>query len=408
MGSKGYHKSRIKIDPVLLMLLFLIIGLFAGAFFGGIIFINKTVQQIGMISEILPPKNTTELINRVMADRENDMQPLAKEAFKNAGYKDSYFLLLFIPYIVKMSAVVLIFILIGIICFLIYKQTNKHKENEISRLVKWIKSDSIENEDFFLIHADVVSAVKDLKYRIKRSDQIHEEDSARLINYLEDITHQLKTPLAVIRATNERTLLTYSDTAPILDKAISQIDKMSELISQFLLLGRFECGRIKAEFKEIQPNNIFETQINDHIFLANEHNMSIDVVKKSDIPWMCDEFWISQVISIIIENALKHGKDNGKIEIAYGSEETYNYFSISDDGTGFENGAERKIFERFSSEDRTGKGGAGLGLSIAKQAVSLHFGTITANNRAEGGTVFSVKFPKLDIFGIYGPYMNDQ
>ena len=406
MGSKEYHKSQTNADPVFFMLLFLIIGMIVGVIFGGYIYTNKTVQQIGIISELLPQKDTTELINRIMSDNESDMLSPGKNAVKNAGYKDSYFSLLFFPYIFDTIGVALIFILMTILCFFIYKRNNKNKEKEILRLIRLIKSDCFENEQFHLIHPEILSVINDLKYQLKRSEQVHDEDSARLVNYLEDITHQLKTPLAVIRAANERTLITCSETAPIIENTLSQIDKMSELISQFLLLGRFECGRIKAEFKKIQPNNIFETQINDHIFLANEHNMSIDVVKKSDIPWMCDEFWISQVIAIIIENAFKHGKAGGKIEIAYGSEETFNYFAISDDGIGFENGAERKIFERFSSEDRTGKGGAGLGLSIAQQAVRLHFGTITANNRAEGGTVFTVKFPKLDIDGIYGLNVN--
>ena len=402
MISKGYHKYRAYSDPVFFMLIFLIIGLIIGAIFGGLIYTNKTIQHIGVISENISQKDSTELINRIMADNENNMLFLGKKAVEKAGYKDSYFSLLIIPYIIDTIAVALIFIILGIICFLIYDRGNKKKETEVLKLIKWIKSESFENEQFQLIHPGVLSCIYDLKYQLKRSEQVHEEDSARLINYLEDITHQLKTPLAVIRAATERIQITYGENIPIVKNVISQIDKMSELISQFLLLGRFECGRIKAEFKETWPNDIFEIQINDHLFLIQEHDMSIEVTKSSDIPWMCDEFWISQVIGIIIENALKHGKSGGKIEIAYGSEETYNYFTISDDGTGFENGAERKIFERFSSEDRTGKGGAGLGLSIAKQAIALHFGTITAKNRNEGGTEFSVKFPKLDIEGIYG------
>ncbi|MDO4556934.1 MAG: HAMP domain-containing sensor histidine kinase, partial [Lachnospiraceae bacterium] len=143
-----------------------------------------------------------------------------------------------------------------------------------------------------------------------------------------------------------------------------------------------------------------ETIINDLDILAQKSGTELIIKEQKALTWFCDPFWMKEVIENILKNCIEHCP-NGKVELKYTEENGMNHIVIVDNGTGFSDGRETRVFERYSFSDRTKEGSSGLGLSIAQQAMKLHFGTITASNMPDQGTCFRISFPQLDSKNIY-------
>ena len=110
---------------------------------------------------------------------------------------------------------------------------------------------------------------------------------------------------------------------------------------------------------------------------------------------MADADRIKQVISIILSNAVSYTPDGGKIKIAYTSDNSRHIIRISDSGSGISAEDRQHIFERFYRADRsrTDRSHFGLGLSIAKEIIDLHKGSISVDDSELGGTCFAITLP---------------
>ena len=220
------------------------------------------------------------------------------------------------------------------------------------------------------------------------------------MHYMEDVSHQLKTPLSVMRMICEKIEMRYSKFSVEMGKCLGQIDYMTDTIRDLINLGKFDCKKFQMKFEEISAEILVETVVNDIEILAEPKNIEISVQGKLKIKWLCDPFWMQEVLKNILKNCIEHSP-NGKIEIFYGIEKNLNKIIIRDNGQGFMFGRENKIFERYFLGDRTKEGSSGLGLSIAQQVIKQHFGTITASNRECGGAEFLILFPQIDATTIY-------
>lgn len=401
MEMQGVPASKMKSASIRLMFFILILGMIINNFLWIRLYIRSSVQYIGVFSQYLSKDEMIDCINHSLRNDIDIMYEKGITSLDMAGYRNAHAALMLNG--VKLVSLVTpaVFILLGCLCLYLYKMRKEKTISHITSLIKWVQEGSHETKSFSYIPNELVEFVSDLKYRLERLSAIHEEDNQRLISYLEDISHQLKTPLAVIRAICEKNAEVNISVEADMNKCLDQVDKMNELIRHLLIMGRFECGKIRANFDEISPNDIMETIANDYELILHQKDISLEIIGNEDNKWLCDEFWIRQGIDNIISNAIKHSEAGGKIVIEYHSNSTENCIKIWDEGKGFENGAEEKIFNRFSSKDRTGKEGYGLGLAITKKAIELHLGTITARNRSPKGAEFYISIPKLDADTIF-------
>lgn len=367
------------------------------------LYLEKCVQIIGMASESLSSEEIVPLVNQVMNNNTHEEYDKGKTVLEKLGYKYAYSSLLMDGFNLMLYIFLFVFCGVGMSCFVLCKIEKYRIKEQYLDFSSWAEDINAKKKDFSFIPAIIIESVIDLKHQIERLSIIQKEDNNRLINYLEDISHQLKTPLAVIRAICERLLIVNDSSHESEMKCcLSQVDTMTEMIQQLLLLGRFECGKIKANFSMVAPTDLMEIISNDYVFLLKEKEISLEIEGSSDSEWYCDEFWIRQILNNVITNAINNGTVGGKIKISYSTSDTMNHIIVWDDGIGFENGIEHTIFDRYSSKDRTGKEGAGLGMAIAKQAIELHFGSIQATNHFPHGAEFRISFPKLDSNSIYG------
>lgn len=400
MNLNNTIKKSTNLSTKVVFLLFLI-GILANNIIWFNLYLQNTICILGASSRYVSSTTNTAIINESLKNSGKALYKDGLLALEGAGYKNSFPQIMLNNIPVTPLIILVIFVLSGVICLLICKHLSVLANEQIIRLSIWANSDDSDNLRFTLIPSEILEIITNLKHKIAKLDQLHKEDNSRLAEYIEDISHQLKTPLSVLRSICERSITLYPPVNDSMNNCILQIDKMTELIQHLLISGRLECGKIKAKFTYISPSILMETLKNDFAFMLEENNMTMDIISHTNKSWFCDEFWIMQILDNIVTNAIKHSNAQGKITISYDSSNTENTIVIYDDGIGFTNNTENKIFERFSSCDRTGKESAGLGLYIAKQAINLHFGTITASNHVPAGAEFRISFPRFDAESVY-------
>lgn len=385
---------RRAITAVVLMLLLMAVLLYGS--YVRHCYVRQSVILIGAFSAQLGVQERNLAINQGLSALAADTcYQDGISALHDAGYAHTYSSLLLRHTDSAHIAMALFFLCIAGLLVLLWRNGRQTKLQEIQSVTAWLQSDTAPAPDVRAVPAAVMSGIEILKQQLSRQHTIHEEDTTRVMRYMEDVSHQLKTPLAVIRAICERTALYQKETSDSMDMAVEQVDKMAAMIRDLIQLGRFDCGKQKLHFAWMQVQDFLETVFNELDSLAQEKQLALVMEGQKDVAWFCDAFWMQEAVENILKNCIEHAAE-GEIRLCYEQTERMNLITITDCGSGLGDGCEQTIFERYAFGGRTSKEGAGLGMSIAAQVIRLHFGTITAKNRPSGGAEFRIVFPRLD------------
>jgi signal transduction histidine kinase len=220
---------------------------------------------------------------------------------------------------------------------------------------------------------------------------------------LSTVSHELRTPLAAIKGFSS-TLLMYFRRLPraeqiaFLQEIDSAADRLTELVENLLQLSRLESGALKVEREPVALSGVLASAVED---ARRRHTQrAIDFDPAPDLPVvLADQRRIRQVVSNLLENAVKFSPDGGAVTIAAhrtpdGSAE----FSITDHGIGIPAAERERVFERFHRVT-TGRaadiGGTGLGLAICRRIVEQHGGHITLLSVEGEGSTFTVTLPAI-------------
>lgn len=205
--------------------------------------------------------------------------------------------------------------------------------------------------------------------------------------FITDAGHELKTPLTIISANNELIELESGETE--YTKAISkQVSRMSSLVKNLSTLAKLDESERLDSVKEFSLTDaLFDVYNNFKTVLENKYEVNIVILE--GINYSGNENLIRQLLSIILDNANKYAVS--KIDIKLEKNNSKIVFTISNDALELEEGNLNRVFERFyrSSEARGSSiEGSGIGLSVAKEIVDLHKGTIEASGH---NGVFKIK-----------------
>ncbi|HWM80477.1 MAG TPA: ATP-binding protein [Pseudolabrys sp.] len=227
----------------------------------------------------------------------------------------------------------------------------------------------------------LVTAVNQALDRLERGFRAQREFAA-------DAAHELRTPLAILRTRIET--LPESDTARVLRR---DIESMSRVVSQLLDAAELETividGNERADLHDVC------VEVVELIApLALKQGKTIEL-NGTDRPVLIrgNSEMLLRAIRNLAENALNHTPERSMIEVVVSAG---GVVTVLDQGEGIDPEDRELIFRRFWRRNRRGSGGAGLGLSIAKRIVEVHGGTISIENRPEGGAKFSMAFPLAD------------
>ena len=210
-------------------------------------------------------------------------------------------------------------------------------------------------------------------------------------DFIADASHELKTPLAVIMASSDE-LKSDKKNQKYVDNIKYESERMNKLITSLLDLSKLENGVTINSYKNENLSKIIEKICLTFEGIAFENNVTVDSNVEKDIMFKCSKDEMEKLISIILDNAIKHSYKDSKILINVSKDKNNINIDITNSGDPINIGDEEKIFERFYRADKSRNRDAnryGLGLAIAKNIVTNHNGIIKANSYA-GKTTFKI------------------
>jgi signal transduction histidine kinase len=220
--------------------------------------------------------------------------------------------------------------------------------------------------------------------------------------FLADAAHELKTPLAILRAHWESELNNENLSLEIKQKLVQDIETLSRLahlINNLLLLSKTEAVRSTFEFNTTQLDELINEVISDARVLADLKSQKIEVTDLQPVKIRGDRTRLYQLFFNIIDNAIRYGIKSGQIWISQKPDQNWHIVEIRDNGPGIAEEDLAHIFDRFyrAQKDRArSTGGSGLGLSICQLIVQSHDGKIEVESKKGKGTVFLIKLPKIN------------
>lgn len=209
-------------------------------------------------------------------------------------------------------------------------------------------------------------------------------------------SHELRTPLTAIKGYLEALEDEDADTQRNFIQIIRRnVDRMSNLVSDLLLLSRLESSDPHLGFEEVDLRSIAEDVVRLVERLARGKSIELKLDIKPDITVNGDSFLLEQMLLNLLDNAVKYtGK--GEVTLRAHREDGRVKIQISDTGAGIPSKHISRIFERFYRVDKARSrdlGGTGLGLSIVKHIVQLHRGEISVHSQVGTGTTFTIVLP---------------
>jgi signal transduction histidine kinase len=230
-----------------------------------------------------------------------------------------------------------------------------------------------------------------------------ERSFVSLRRFTADASHELKTPLMVLRAGVERSLThprTPGEIVPALDETLRQINQMSELVTNLLILARADEGRASLAVTDCDLRTLLAEAAETAEILGEERGIDVALeVPEHAVIMAVDAGRIRQLLMNLITNAIKYTLPGGKTTLRLIDQPDAVTIAVQDTGIGIAPGDVPNVFERFWRADlarsRTGEHpGTGLGLAISKWIVQAHGGTLTVQSRPGRGTTFTAVLPK--------------
>lgn len=215
--------------------------------------------------------------------------------------------------------------------------------------------------------------------------------------FVSDASHELRTPIAVIKGYVDILDRWGKNDKQVLEEAIAAIkhesDHMNTLVEQLLFLARGDSGRQQMKFENFSLSKMLQEVYEESVMIDEKHQYEF-VGETAEILAYGDASMLKQSVRILVDNAAKYTNEGDKITMRVGMNKDYRpYVSVQDNGVGMSRNDVKHIFERFYRSDtaRNSKtGGTGLGLSIAKWIVDRHGGTIEVVSMEEIGTRFTI------------------
>jgi heavy metal sensor kinase len=223
--------------------------------------------------------------------------------------------------------------------------------------------------------------------------------------FLADASHELRTPVTVIRNKADIALLgtpTLPGTVAVLHEIRTETDRLSHLLSDLLALARGDEGQARFEHEVVQLDQVVEAVASTAETLAAEQNVHLEVQTSEPVTLVGDEARLIQVVLNLVDNALRYTNPGGhvRVQVSQTRNQTPNMalLRVEDDGVGIASEHLPHIFERFYRADpsrrRTDGGSStGLGLAIVDWVVRMHGGTISVESHPGKGSCFTVTLP---------------
>ena len=246
-----------------------------------------------------------------------------------------------------------------------------------------------------------MEALKQEIYLLKQKQMKEEyvaEQNKRIQSFIENIAHQMKTPLSRVFSSLDivESRLEDKEIKQHIEECYQHLDSMNVLMKRLMDIGRLEAGKVIFQKGNFFIRELFENIKNSLV----EKSDCIRIHCEENLAYYGDEKWLQEAFSNILCNALEIEKSKDVVEVFCSRSEDYIKISIRDYGPGLSKRDIPNIFDRFYLPEQVKESHIGIGLNLAKLVIEGHKGSVYVYNHAEGGAIFQVLLPVYDTLKI--------
>jgi two-component system, OmpR family, sensor histidine kinase CreC len=223
------------------------------------------------------------------------------------------------------------------------------------------------------------------------------EQRHALENFVADLSHELKNPIASIRASAEVLTEGAADEPETARRFALRIresaDKLQMLTQDLLSLARLEARGIEARRRKVDLCVIAREAIDAQGPLASRQGVRVELRAPESAPVRGDPVWLRRALENLLGNAVQHSPEGARVVVEVAPGTSGWEASVADEGPGVDPAIRERLFERFATT-RHGEGGSGLGLAIVRAVAELHGGQASLRQSGPSGAVFSLTLPR--------------
>jgi len=243
------------------------------------------------------------------------------------------------------------------------------------------------------------SEIQKMTLRLKEQTDLLQQDKLQLKTAIEDIFHQLRTPLTAMQLSLSllrEEELTDARRLALTRELKNQLDRIGQLVETLLKLSKIDAGTAQFQSRTVRVCDLV-TQAATPFTIPMEVRRQSLSVQVGDASFCGDLLWTSEALGNLIKNCMEHTPDGGVITVTAEENALYTQITVADTGEGIPEADLPQLFERFYKGKNAAPGSIGIGLALTQAIVTAQNGTITAANRPEGGAVFTVRFYKTVV-----------
>lgn len=244
--------------------------------------------------------------------------------------------------------------------------------------------------------ANLLNLISRLEQQLLVERKAARRQERQTVRFVENMAHQMKNALTALQIQLDILVLNVPDgMGATLEKSQSCMNRLTDEIDKILKSSQLAEGKIRMAFEAVDLRKELAACRARLIAIADARNVTIKIEGPEALVLPADPFWLSQALENVIKNAVEHTTPGSTVTVSYSNERRDIRIQIMDKGSGIPPEELVTLFERFR-RGGTIKAGYGIGLSMAKDIIAAHHGTISARNREGRGAVLEIVLPVFE------------
>ena len=366
---------------------------------------EKIAEIMGKISESNPEMDSREIIEILNSAKNTEQYEKGQTELSKYGIEiDKINSIKLIENQMKTNLklnvlIILLFSILWMTIIVLYLRKRDKKIQQITNYINQIKNKKYdlnieENTE------DELSNLKNELYKItimlKEESEISKKDKENLKMSVEDISHQLKTPLTsiTIMLDNLKDNPNMEEKTKQKFEISKQVEWINWLVISMLKLSKLDANVVQFYDEKINLKKFIGEIIKNLEIPIEVKNQKIIIDGDENVSFIGDYKWQQEAITNIIKNCIEHNENNGTIYINYEENSLFTKITIRDEGEGIPKEDLKHIFERFYKGKNSSENSVGIGLALAKNIIEKNNGMINCKSELDKGTEFVIKYMK--------------